>query len=847
MWARRLIQAVILSAVLVIVLPGGPAPGGAVASASPGADEDGESEIRINEVMFHPDTGQHEWVELTNAGSGGVDISGYGITDEDDNWYRIPDALPEVPAGGFVVIVFDGAESSGDDIDFTDDVATLHSESGLVDIFEDDADQCALYTYVVSEYASVYLPYVLQEYASWNPPVPGGVVTLPTSPLVAFVAWGVDPGDDASEADVTGVWSQDWHVNLHRGSGVRSSDSLSGPGESIGLLPGSETAYPDDWTLYQPGEVTQGGENIVPSIAWHYPTSGATVDSETFSVGWSLVSRATGYRFQMDEDDDFSSPVVDTTLMEPVYIPTSPVAEGTYYWRVKVIFEGGESSWSSPAEIKSATLPSMTASDQNAIQDSHKVLGIAWQVQGKDTNMLCLDGDEEDDTNSIPWDAPHTRRSDHGDSNCVRASISMMASYYGGALSQDRISYEIFKGGPPEGDLGHGVGVDMSKLGPTLAWALDVPTSTVPLQTGKPTFDQIKGWITAERPIMARTTVPDHVFVIDGFSETVEVTASGTITKQFIHRLDPWAAGDAGRVSYADDDITEFWVGPAKPTGAPGVKSDEDEDRDGVPDTMQDSDEDGVCDFDERYRFSSNGRSLDPNYYDSDCDLVPDQEDMLGYVFGNEFELLAVHPPDIDCDGHRKELDPDNDRPKDDGLIDGCEDSNQNGKWESDSGELDNFDPNDDIGIHARLSWSKVGADVDLHLIRPGGSIDASSDCYFDNRNPDWGMVGIDCDDPTLDVDCIVGCTVENIRLGKLENGTYSIKVHYYWDHDLGPVSPRVTLVVVDPDPFAFGEPQRFSFPSQQLELEDKEVWHVATVEWPSGKVTPIGTVSSTR
>ena len=840
MRTRRLLQAAFLIALLVMVFPGGPAPSGVVASASPGPDEDGGSDIRINEVMFHPDTGQHEWVELKNAGSGGVDISGYGITDEDDNWYRIPDALPEVPAGGFVVILFDGAGSSGDDTDFADNVATLHSPSGLVDIFEDDADQCALYDHVASDLLYVSLPLVLQEYAGWNPHVPGVPVPLPISPLVAFVGWGEDPGDDASEATTAGVWREEWHVGLYRGTGKISASAMSGPDESIGLLPGSETAYPDDWTLYQSGEVTQGAKNEVPAISWSYPSSGATVDGETFAISWGLVSEAVGYRFQMDDDSGFSSPMVNTTLTEPAYIPTSTVAEGIYYWRVRVIYEDGQSSWSPGAEINVLHLPAGRARGTQVIQLSQEVLGVTWQMQHKDTCMLCLDGDKE--RGAYAWDRSHTLISIHARNYCVRATISMLASYYGGTLSQDRISYEIFRKDPPdgpEGDLGHDKAVGPVPQKAALKWALG--TENITEVNGKPTFGQIKEWIIAERPIIADT--PGHSRVIDGYVEYTIVVAPPfpSITYQWVHLLDP--STKAQFVLYDSDNVDYVLVGPAKPTGAPGVKSDPDEDGDGVVDTtLDDSDGDGICDFDERHRFSANGRSLDPDYPDSDFDNVPDKEDIRGYVFGEDSEDMAIFSPDADGDGHRKELDPDNDKRDDDGLPDGCEDGNYNGKFDEDLGETSCFDAHDDVGIWARLTWPEAGADVDLHLIRPGGSLNGSGDCYFGNGNPDWGESIVDCDDPTLDVDCITGCTVENIRLGKPETGTYNIMVHYYSDHGLGPANPSVTLEVASPSPLFGGEPSRYPFPAKQL--EDGQVWHVGTVEWPSGRVTLIGTVN---
>ena len=833
MYRRKFLQSMLVVALLIPVLtssptlaslptPGEGSHGNVAASTSVNATTSSASGVRINEMMFYPDTGGYEWVELENDGSASLNISGYSITDEDGNWYRIPNALPDVPGGAFVVVIFDGLGSGSDDYDFSDNVATLHSPPGLMDIFEDDADQCALYTYRPSHF--IYLPVALKNYVSWNPPLPSPTIP-PTSPVIAFVAWGAEPGDEANQAALAGVWDEDWYVSLARGLGDESPDASLAPNESIGLFPDSESSYPDDWTLFQMGEVTPGEENASPAISWSYPPPGSTVDGATFTVSWNALAEATGYRFQMDDNADFGSPVEDTTLTEPAYMPTSPVPEGTYYWRVKVIFEGDESPWSAGVEINSLTLPSATSTAPHITAVTIKTLGIAWQLQHKDTNMLCFDKCPE--TGNFAWDAPHTGRGVHGRCYCVRASMSMMASYYGGELSQDRISYEIFKGaaGWPENDLGHNVGVPAPPNATetdTLSWALGV---NVPVQAGKPTFAQIKGWVDADRPIMAR--IPGHMRVIDGY---FEFSILGT-TWQFIHLLDPWDR--AKWVNYDDDNIAHVWVGPAGTAGAPNVRSDEDVDGDSIADTIDDSDGDGVCDFDERNRFSRNGRSLDPNDADSDDDLVPDKLDMRGYLFTNA-GVYKRRLPDIDGDGHRKELDPDNDNKENDGSIDGCEDGNQNGKYEPELGETDTFTSTDDMTLNIRLLWTQLGSDVDLHLIRPGATMWSSGDCYFGNRHPDWGMPGIDCDDPRLDVDCITQCTVENIRLSKLENGDYSVRVHYYSDHGLGTSSPQVSIQLRDAS-YSFGPRQ----------MTDDGVWDVCTIEWPSGVVTSGSLVTS--
>ena len=107
--------------------------------------EEGGATVVLTEVLFHEGDSAHEWVELQNRGTEPVSIAGWSLTDEDGNWYDFPRSLPELPAGAFVVVIFDGLGSSQDDRDFGDNVAILHSSASIVAIFEEDADQVALY------------------------------------------------------------------------------------------------------------------------------------------------------------------------------------------------------------------------------------------------------------------------------------------------------------------------------------------------------------------------------------------------------------------------------------------------------------------------------------------------------------------------------------------------------------------------------------------------------------------------------------------------------------------------------------------------------------------------------
>lgn len=758
--------------------------------------------VQINEVMFRPVAGNSEWVELTNTGVTAVNLRGFVLGDEDGNLYRIPSNLPDLPPGAFVVVYFDGLGASANELDFGDHIAVLHSAAGQVNVFEDDADQVGLYEPAAGFGQFAFLPVALDDFSVFNPSVPSPFPTLPSSHVVDFVAWGNPPGDDATAAQIAGIWNADWFVSLYRGLGVASDETLMGSGETIGRARGATAHTLDVWTLYQAAEASTGSQNSLPAVAWSDPPNGALMASTTVAMGWMPPAAAVGYQFQLDDSNDFASPIISTTLDDASFVSAASIAPGIYYWRVSPIFASGAGAWTTAAQIQTVALPTTFHTNSiNAINDL-KTLSMTWQLQHKDTQMLCLDGDDE--TGSNAWDQAHSLRGIHGRNYCARASIAMLASYYGGKLSQDRITYEIFGGRIPEGDLGHDKPVSYAQINNALTWALGV---AVPMSVTKPSFAQIKAWIDANQPIP--TTIPGHMRVIDGYWEW----SVGPLTFQFLHVLDPWFTPKW--IAYESDNINVVWMPPAGANGAPNVRSDEDADGDKIADTVDDSDGDGVTDFDETHRFGLNAQNVD-----TDNDLVNDKADIRGYVFLTDGSYSPLGA-DLDGDGLRKERDADNDALANDASIDGCEDSNHNGK--TDEGETSNYDPKDDMAVHLLLYWPKLGADVDLHLVQPGGAINTLSDCYFGNRSPDWGVASNVCDNPRLDVDCISQCTIENIRLSSPVTGTYSIKVHYYSDHGQGPTPAQVTL-------WLKGVAQTYQIGA----LTEEQVWEVGTIQWPS-------------
>lgn len=99
--------------------------------------------------------------------------------------------------------------------------------------------------------------------------------------------------------------------------------------------------------------------------------------------------------------------------------------------------------------------------------------------------------------------------------------------------------------------------------------------------------------------------------------------------------------------------------------------------------------------------------------------------------------------------------------------------------------------------ISVTLTWSSTVSDMDLHLIRPGGSFfDRPDDCCFCNTNPDWGMSGVPQDNPFLDRDDLFGPGPETINLSVAENGEHQVVVHHYNDRGNGPVTVTVEVSI---------------------------------------------------
>jgi len=605
--------------------------------------------MMITEVMPIAAVSGAEWVELYNPGPDPAALYGYELTDEDGNEYAFPAALTRVPVGAFVVVHFDGVGSGSDDYDFSDNLAVVHSPAGMVNIYEESGDQCALYR--------------------------GNERSMDS--VVDFVAWGDVPGADDDVAELAGLWMDDGFAGPVEAA---PGGITLGEGGSVGLYPGYDCDAPACWVVYQPGETSPGALNVASGTVLVSPPEGITSMDSQIGFTWFVVPDADHYTLQVDGDPAFGSPTIEVQVTEPDYF-ASPLSGGTYFWRVQAAVGEGANGWSM---ARTFTIIGSSAESVGRIgltQVVTKDLGIAAIQQHKDTGMLCLEGCPEN--GGARWDIEHTTMNLHDNWYCTRASIAMATKHFGGNLSQDYISYYAFGQGEPEGDLGHGVGLWPNGVkraneahGYVLKWAMgDVNVETIPGATL--TITRVKSYIDANRPlVVVEPGPPLHTCVIDGYTTITQ----GGQTRFGVHWIDPGNATETKYIYPFPFNLTRVHIPAANSRG----RSDPDVDGDGTPDTKDNSDADGMVDFDERERFKTDRANPD-----SDNDCVNDKNDVRGYVFDLTGRYSKRKGDLSGADTLRKELDPDNDNG---GRIDGDEDANRNGHTCDKQGRCDGSD-----------------------------------------------------------------------------------------------------------------------------------------------------------
>lgn len=584
------------------------------------------------------------------------------------------------------------------------------------------------------------------------------VVHLPSAALAGGVPGRLELRVENRVADVL-VWGRPElaSVSLCRGGRCGAPDA----GSVLARVP--DAPAPGDataWALLDAELATPGSPNPRPPVSAFAGLPGFIfTGAPRFS--WYSVPGAARYRLEVARNDDFAELVHEAEIsgtagqLEQLSAQGPQLPPGEYAWRVRAIAASGAAAAPSVAvpfsvdPSRALAAPSGTTapaaegrpplSPPRVPEGMLKVLDVPIMKHAKDTRMLTLEAASE-----TVWDSPN----EGGYPYCARAGVAMVNAFYGGKLSQDRIGYEVFSklaSSPPgaEYDLPV-VGIDDTDTstyslplalgtrgryvanvdyayGSHRSACIDYVSSAARAQCASRCADpQSQECFECRRAAEAEIACPAEIAHRWGFLAIEDIqreidagrpiiaTTSGHLFLIVGYRLEEgrfyFFYQDAGgrqevqaNASGLMDRIVSYWTGLA----AISIGSDE-------PEVNQDSDGDGVVDFDERRRFGT--AESNP---DTDGDEVPDKEEIRASVWDPQHGYhrgvasLAPTAPmfeveqraaaadlsgrDFDGDGMAMELDRDSDGG---GCRDGLEDVDFDGVR---SGrETYNFDPDDD-------------------------------------------------------------------------------------------------------------------------------------------------------
>lgn len=628
--------------------------------------------VHLNEVRFvdseSPGGENHinAMVELFNKNVSSTSLSGWTLRDQTGaTLVTIPGI--SLPSAAHFLVEFG---SGTNDLDFSDGIGTIFTNGDSTGVFNPEEGGVALHD----------SGNVIRDYVTWS--------------LVGVPA----PGPSLSAAIVAGIWPATDFVPVVEGNKLFTIRLVSD---------GYDDNLAEDWIDFGWGESIYG--QLVPGSnpVQIGPASGTGHDPGFVTLSWTAHPNATAYRLVVSTDSLLASGIeIDTQTTSTDTTLTLPA--GVHYWRVRIVDSCGEvlggEIWdltmfvtpTSPTEGGAGVLPGSRATSK---------LGVARRLQHKDTKLLCIYYDDgrnkrpgcrETGVKNGPWDGVHAddhavkmidgKKVDceHCGMYCGRACAQMLNHFYGGDLSQDRISYDMMavrgsaKNPSPEGDLGHDRWLLFDSTAPNLEWALRNSTVTGPFGDGggppDPTYGLIKDEIVAGFPV--RCGIPQHAILIDGYKDK-DSDAVGNPKKDMVHVRDPWPTSKIDEwTEYDKVGLLRFWR--IRKTGVPAIAG-----RMQDSSVVKDTDADGVMDFDEGAPDypAERPRKLQSkhNTKDTDNDLVQDKQEIRSYTFhdlDHAHENDAITFADVDGDALRTEADPDSDGDKD---ADGNEDINGNG------------------------------------------------------------------------------------------------------------------------------------------------------------------------
>jgi len=143
------------------------------------------------------------------------------------------------------------------------------------------------------------------------------------------------------------------------------------------------------------------------------------------------------------------------------------------------------------------------------------------------------------------------------------------------------------------------------------------------------------------------------------------------------------------------------------------------------------------------------------------------------------------------------------------------------GEWESEP-VTHTVDVGVSDGLYVILVWDTDDTDLDLHLAADDGALfEEPLDINFCHPSADWGEPG-ESDDPTLNLDDLVGYGPEIISLDAPADGEYRVRVHHFTSASDGTTEATVAV-------FIDGELAH----QESMLMAENDTWDVGVASWP--------------
>ncbi|WP_163438746.1 hypothetical protein [Fibrobacter succinogenes] len=363
-------------------------------------------------------------------------------------------------------------------------------------------------------------------------------------------------------------------------------------------------------------------------------------DGDSIPFAWNKVPNAERYRLTIYSSDS-----------------TQIYQKETYGYRDAVVLNAEDYLWKVEAK-NSTTEYGGTGSLINSLHIGNfsagsvleqKIHGIASTTGHKDTPMLVVGWGEFVDLRE--WDHPHMERSfldENETSSCWAIAIKNLNQHFGGNLSLDEIRWHVqketrgvtntFGFGSSARAKGTGDVITGLKYAFDSTLAYEVYTAKHPLN-----YDDVKRYLNNEQEIIIGISAVEtngHDMLIDAYYTTTEgnfvrcinfdnLGKSVIISMDCLSKMVDWhIVMDAPQTVKNMDSLLgvekfdkySSWI------------------------EWTDSDNDGITDFDEIYRFGTN-----PNLADSDTDGVNDKDEIYSYTIMEKslYNLIGAHIGDL--------------------------------------------------------------------------------------------------------------------------------------------------------------------------------------------------------